>query len=286
MRKVAVVVDSIACLTEGQVEEHGITVMPLNFYHGGRLYHDWVDITPSEAYELFLQDPESFKTSSISPGGVLETYRKVGEQTESILCITVSSGLSAVYSAAQDAREMAKDELPEVSIEVLDSLNCTAAEGFIALAAARAATEGGNLAEVTAAARDMMKRVGCIIFLDTIRYVYRSGRIPKVASQVGSALNVKPILNMSPSGVLRFLGVARSRKSGVERLLKTMRRELGTGLAHIAVMHAYAAEEAEELRERIASEFCCTELWVTEFSPLMGYACGTGTLGVAYYHEG
>jgi len=286
LRKVAVVVDSIACLTKGQVEEHGITVMPLNFYHGGKLYRDWVDVTPSEAYELFLQDPESFKTSSISPGDVIETYRKVSEQAEGILCITVSSRLSAVYNAALDAREMVKEELPGVSIEVLDSLNCTAAEGFIALAAARAATEGGSLAEVTAAARDMMKRVRFLVFLDTIRHVYRSGRIPKVASQVGSALNVKPILTMSPPGVLRFLGVARSRKSGVERLLKTMRRELGTGPAHIAVMHAYAPEEAEELRERIASEFCCAELWVTEFSPLMGYSCGTGTLGVAFYHEG
>lgn len=286
MRKVAVVVDSIACLTKGQVEEHGITVMPLNFYHGGRLYRDWVDVTPSEAYELFLQDPESFKTSSISPGDVIETYRKVSEQAEGILCITVSSGLSAVYNAALDAREMVKEELPGVSIEVLNSLNCTAAEGFIALAAARVATEGGSLAEVTAVARDMMKRVRFVVFLDTMRHVYRSGRIPKVASQVGSALNVKPILTMSPPGVLRFLGVARSRKSGMERLLKTMRRELGTGPAHIAVMHAYAPEAAEELRERIASEFCCAELWVTEFSPLMGYSCGTGTLGVAFYHEG
>ena len=48
----------------------------------------------------------------------------------------------------------------------------------------------------------------------------------------------------------------------------------------------YYPEEAEKLRERIASEFCCAELWVTEFSPLMGYACGTGTLGVAFYREG
>jgi DegV family protein with EDD domain len=260
--------------------------MPLNFYHGGKLYRDWIDVTPSEAYELFLQDPDSFKTSAASPGDVLEAYRKVSEQTESILCITVSSGLSAVYNAARDAREMAKEELPGVEIEVLDSLNCTAAEGFIALAAVRAAAEGGNLAEVTAAASDMMKRVGFAIFLDTIRHVYRSGRIPKIASQAGAALNVKPILTMSPAGVLRFLGVARSRKSGVERLLKTMRRELGTELAHIAVMHAYAPEAAEEFRERIASEFCCAELWITEFSPLMGYSCGTGTLGVAFYHEG
>ena len=286
MRKVAVITDSIACLTRGQVEEHGITVMPLNFYHGGKLYRDWIDVTPTEAYELFLQDPDSFKTSAVSPGDFLEAYRKVSEQAESILCITVSSGLSAVYNAARDAREIMKDELPGVSIEVLDSLNCTAAEGFIALAAGRAAAEGGSLTEVTAAARDMKERVGFAIFLDTIRHVYRSGRIPKIASQVGSALNVKPILTMSPSGVLRFIGVARSRKNGVERLLKTMREKLGTGPAHIAVMHAYAPEAAEELREQIASDFCCTELWVTEFSPLMGYSCGTGTLGVAFYHEG
>ena len=285
MQKVAVVTDSIACLHKGLVEEHGITVMPLNFYHGGKLYRDWVDITPSEAYELFLQDPESFKTSAVSPGEALDAFQKAGKLAESVLCITVSSGLSGVHNAAREARNLMQSQFPDLKIEVLDSLACTAAQGFIALAAARTAAEGKNLVEVTAAARDMMKRVRFISFLDTIRYVYRSGRIPKIASQVGSALNVKPLLTMAPSGLLHFVGVVRSQKKGVERILSDMRKELGTKPAHVAVMHAYAPDEAEHLREQIASEFCCSELWVTEFSPLMGYACGTGTLGVAYYHD-
>ena len=259
--------------------------MPLNFYHGGKLYRDWVDVTPTEAYELFLQDPESFKTSAVSPGEVLDAFRKAGKLAESILCITISSGLSGVYNAARNASNMIINQFPDLKIEVLDSLACTAAQGFIVLAAARAAAEGRDLAEVTAVARDMMKRVKFAVFLDTIRYVYRSGRIPKIASQVGSALNVKPLLTMAPSGLLHFVGLARSQKKGLERILSDMRNELGTKPAHVAVMHAYAPEKAERLRGQIESELCCSELWITEFSPLMGYACGTGALGVAYYHD-
>ena len=90
---------------------------------------------------------------------------------------------------------------------------------------------------------------------------------------------------MAPSGLLHFVGIARSQKKGLERILSDMRNELSTKPAHVAVMHAYAPEKAEQLRRQIESELCCSELWITEFSPLMGYACGTGALGVAYYHD-
>jgi len=278
MQKVAIVVDSIACLTREMVEQYGVTILPLNFYFEGKIYRDWVDITPSEAYELFLKGPDSFKTSSVSPGEAVEAYRAAGKHAESIFCVTVSSKISAVYSAALQA----KAELPQTSIEVLDSETCAAAEGFIALAAARAAVEGKGLAEVVKAAEEMRDKVTFFIFLDTIRHVYRSGRIPKIASQAGSILNIKPILTTS-SGVLHFVGVARSKKGGVEKLIKMMRGKVGPNPVHVAVTHAYALEDAEMLKERISSEFNCTELWITEFSPLMGYACGTGALGIAFY---
>jgi fatty acid-binding protein DegV len=64
-----------------------------------------------------------------------------------------------------------------------------------------------------------------------------------------------------------------------------MREKVGQRPEHVAVMHVYAQKEAEKLKERVSSEFNCTELWLTEFSPLMGYACGTGTLGLAFYQE-
>jgi len=282
--KVAIVTDSLACLTRELVEEYEIGVVPLNVHFEGKVYKDWVDITPSQSYELFLKNPDSWGSSAPSPADFLKVYREASQQTRDVLCVTISAKLSATYDIAQVAKERAGAELPGIAIEVLDSQTTTAAEGFVALAAARAATEGKNLAEVAKAAEEMRDKVRFFAFLDTVRHVYRSGRIPKIASQAGSILHIKPILTSS-SGLVHFAGVARNKKSGVERLLKIMRNKVGLRPVHVAVMHAYALDEGERLKERISSEFHCAELWLTEFSPVMGYACGTGTLGIAFYPE-
>ena len=284
MQKVAIVTDSISCLTKELVEQYRIGIVPIMLLVQGKVYRDMVDMTPSQAYELFLQDPEAFATSPASPGHYLEAYRAASNQAENILCITLSSKLSTGYDMARVAREQAKTELPETSIEVLDSQTVTAAEGFIALVAARAAAEGKSLTEVVKVAEELRDKVTFIILLDTIRHVYRTGRIPKVASQVGSMLNIKPILTSS-AGLVRFKGVVRNREQGINRLLETMRDKVGQSPVHVAVMHAYVPDEAERLKERISSEFNCAELFITEFTPVMGYATGTGTLGFAFYSE-
>jgi len=284
MADVGVVTDSIACLTKELVEQYNIGIVPISICFRDEVYRDWVDITPTEAYELFLQDPERFTTSPASPGHYLEVYQEASNQTKNILCITLSSKLSTGYDMACVAREQAKSELPQISVDVLDSQTVTAAQGFVVLAAARAAAEGRSLAEVVKVAEEVRDRATFLLLLDTIRHVYRTGRIPKVAAQVGSMLKIKPILTSS-SGLVRFSGAVRSRESGINRILNMMKDKVGQNPVHVAVMHAYVPDEAEKLKERISSEFNCAELWITEFSPVMGYATGTGTLGFAYYKE-
>jgi len=281
---VAIVTDSICCLPRDLVERYGIGIVPIRLLVQGKVYRDLVDITPSEAYEFFLQDPERFITSPSSPGHYLEAYREASTRAKDILCITLSSKLSTGYDMARIAKEQAETELPQTSIAVLDSQNVTAAEGFVALAGARAAAEGKHLAEVVTVAEEVRDKVTFLAFLDTIRYVYRTGRIPKIAANIGSMFNIKPILTSS-SGLVRFKTIARNKKQGVNRLLGIMRDKVGGNPVHVAVMHAYAPDEAEKLKERISSEFHCAELWVSEFSPVMGYATGTGTLGLAFYTE-
>lgn len=282
MVDVAIVTDSLSCLTRELIEQYRIEIVPIRLLVQGKVYRDMVDMTPSQAYELFLQDPERFNTSPSSPGHYLEAFREAKKHAGNILCITLSSKLSTGYEMARLAREQARDELPETSIEVLDSQNVTAAEGFIALAAARAATEGKNFTEVIRVAQEIRDRVSFLILVDTIRHVYRTGRIPKVAAKVGAMLNIKPILTNS-SGFVGLKWVVRNREQGINRILREMRKQVGQKPVHVAVMHAYAPDEAEKLKERIASEFNCTELWVVEMSPVMGYATGTGTLGIAFY---
>ncbi len=140
------------------------------------------------------------------------------------------------------------------------------------------------MAEVVKVAEEIRGRVTFLILVGTIRYVYRTGRIPKVAARVGSMLNIKPILTSS-SGLIRLAAAVRSKEHGIDRLLEIMRDKVGSRRVHVAVMHAYTPDDGERLKERISSEFNCAELWLTEFSPVMGYATGTGTVGAAFYAE-
>ena len=282
--KVAIVADSISCLTKELIDEYNIEIVPIRILSQGKVYRDMVDVTPTEAYEMFLQDPENFNTSPASPGHYLEAYQEASKRAEKILCVTLSSKISTGYNMASVAMEQAKTELPDTPVVVMDSLNVTAAEGFVVLAGARAAANGEDMDAVIKAAEEVRDKVTFFARLDTIKHVYRTGRIPKVASQVGSFLNIKPILTSS-DGLIRFKGIVKNREHGISRLLGFLRERAGQEPVHVAVMHAYSPEEAEDLKERIASEFNCVELWVAEFTPVMGYATGTGTLAIAFYTD-
>ena len=148
MQKVAIVTDSISCLTKELVDSYKIGIVPIRLLFQDKVYRDLVDLTPSEAYELFLQDPESFNTSPASPGHYLEAFYEVSTWAESILCVTLSSKLSTGYDMARVAKEQAEHQYPQLRIQVLDSQNVTAAEGFVALAGARSAANGSSLDDV------------------------------------------------------------------------------------------------------------------------------------------
>lgn len=281
---IAIVTDSISCLEKELIEKYGIEIVPIRLTFKGKIYRDSVDLTPTQAYEMLLDDPERFNTSPASPGHYLEAYRKAGRKAGGILCITLSSKLSTGYNMACTAMEQARSEMPGISIHVMDSMNVTAAEGFVVLAAARAAAEGKDMDGVIEAAEEVRGKVTFFALLDTIKHVYRTGRIPKIASQVGSMLNIKPILTSS-NGLVRFKGIVKSRERGKVKLLEILREHTDGRPVHVAVMHAYCPGEAEEFNEMIASQFNCAELWISEFTPVMGYATGTGTLAIAFYPD-
>ncbi|MBN1369811.1 MAG: DegV family protein [Dehalococcoidaceae bacterium] len=278
----AIVVDSIACIPAQLVADFNIKIIPVNILFGGTLYRDMVDLTSAQAYEFIRKDPGTWKSSAASPEEYVELFRELGRHVKNILVITISARLSGFYNSAMVARRMALMELPSVEIEILDSRTVAAAEGLIALAAARAAGEGGAFREVVAAADQVRERVSFLGLLETIEYVYRTGRIPKLASRIGSMLALKPVLT-GGNGSIRLAGTVRTRQAGIERMLSIMRKRTGQQPLHVAVMHADASQEAEALRYRIAQEFDCTELFVTDFSPIMAYATGRGTLALAFY---
>lgn len=284
MQKVAILADSIACLTPEMVKQYQLQIIPANIHFDGRTYRDGVDISSADAYRLLEKSPDHFASSPASVGEYMDAYREASARAEGILCLTLSSKLSTLYEMARVAREEARDELPQTVIEVVDSKTAAVGEGLIILAAARAAAEGKSLDEVTKVAKAVRDRVSVIGIMETIRYVYRTGRIPRITAKVGSMLNIKPIFTIT-EGVVRIAGLSRSKEQAVKRALEIMRRAVGVSPIHVAVAHADALEEGERLKEQISSEFNCIELWHTDFSAVMAYAAGTGVLAIAFYTE-
>lgn len=284
MPRIAILTDSIACLTREQKEKYGIEVIPVNLMFEGKIYKNGEDLSASEAYQFLEKNPEGFATSAPSPGDFLEAYRKAALKTDKILCFPLSSKLSATYNGARIAKDLAKTELPQLKIGVIDTLTVGAGQALLAIAAARAAKEGKSFEEIIELVENLKKRVRVFLVLETIRHVYRTGRIPEVASKIGGKLPLKPILSIS-NGEVHFAGAASSKQKGVEKLLKILRESLDQKLTEIGVMHADCLKEAEELKEKIASQLPSAQIFITEFSPIMGYATGRGTLGIAFYSK-
>jgi DegV family protein with EDD domain len=282
----AIIADSISCIPKEQVEKYRIKIVPAYVFFNDHVYRDLIDLSSEKAYELLEKAPEFWKTSAPAPEDYVEAYRELAKDVSNILVVTISSKLSAFYSSALNAGEIFQQENPQIVVEVIDSQTVAAAEGLIVLAAARALEQGKPFSEIVAIAMRVKERVKFIGLLETIGFVYRTGRIPKIASEIGSMLSIRPILT-GASGQIHFAGAARSKRNGIKKMLQMMRNHVNNSEpVHAAVMHADTLAEAEKLKETIALEFNCVEIFITDFSPIMGYATGPGTLAVAYYKDG
>lgn len=283
MKRVAIVTDSSACLPRELIERYEIEVVPIVMAFEGRVYQDGTDAFQGEFYDLLRHANHPPTTSAPTPGVYLEAYRKLSQRAESVLCITVSPHFSAMFEAASVARDLAQQVLPHTQIAVVDSQSAAMAQGFVVLAAARCAETGADLEQAIVAANDVASRVALIAMVDTLEYLARSGRIPRLAAWVGSLLDLKPIFQLTRGEVI-LVERSRTRHRAEERLISLVEEQVGRGNpVHVAVMHADAAEEAQKLYQRLVETFCCQEIYVTEFTPVMGAHTGPGLLAIAYY---
>jgi len=280
-----VVTDSVACLPKELVDKYAIRIVPISLIIEGRVYKDGVDITPTEVYRFLTSNNKNNPTtSSPTPGDFIQVYRELSKSVEGIVCITICSDISMMFDSATKAKLMAEEEKLPVSINLVDSRTAGGAQGFVALAAARAAASGKDLAEVTRTAELMIPRVNMIAVLDTLYYLARAGRIPKIAAWAGSMLKINPILTFAHDGI-GVLERARTKPRGVNRLVEIMQEKTRGKPVHVNISHANVADEAARLKERVESEFRCAELFVTDFAPTMGVQAGPGTLALAFYSE-
>ncbi len=285
MKQVTIVTDTTACVPPEQVARYDIEVVPVQLIVGDTTYRDGIDITPTEFYKILRQLKKQPTTSSSSPEPYLRAYENASKKAQNILCLTEPAKFSAMYNSARVAMDTARNTLRNVTIDVVECTTAAAGQGLVALAAAKAAALDKPLEEVREIAKNIMSKVNLYATLDTLTYLVRSGRVPQAAALVNSILNIKPIFTLNHADA-HTVALPRTMKSAVKRMLKLMEPSVVKGQPlHVAVMHADAPAEAINLRDRITSQFECEEIYITEFTPVMGVHTGPGLIGVAFYGE-
>src|SRR4051794_39984503 len=167
---------------------------------------------------------------------------------DSVLCITVSKQFSAMYDSARQAIELAKAESPDLDVRLFDSRNAAMAQGFVALEAARAAQlPGAAIEEVVARAEEMAGRVQLLAMLDTLSYLARGGRVPRVAAWAAGVLQVKPIVRFQSSGV-HLVARTRTRRRALDPVMETFAAAGDGHGGHPAIHPATAPGGAASLR--------------------------------------
>lgn len=284
-KPVAIVTDSVACIPAELVREYNIEIVPISLILDKKEYRDGIDITATEFYRFLRQTGKTPTSAGALPGVFVQAFQKVSRSADHIFCVTISHKFSGMYDSALKARDIVKDILPGVKIEIFDSGTAAAAQGFVVLAAARAAAAGENLPEVLVSARHVAKNVRLLGMLDTMKYLAKSGRVPKAVVLAGSVLKIKPVFALQDGEVFPVAN-SRSANGAITRIVNNMASCLSKDKPiHAAVMHADSEERAAALRDRIAGQFDCLELFITEFTPVIGAYAGPGVLAVAYYCE-
>jgi len=284
MAKIAIVTDSVACISEELLQKYDISVAAVQIIWDKVKYRDGVDIKTGEFYKRLRTSKTLPTTSSGMPGEFTRIFEELKEEkVDGILAVVLTGGLGAAYNSAMTA----KDTISDVPIEVIDTKTAMMAQGFAVLAAAKTAAAGGSMADVAKAARNTAARTHIFWAMDTLEYLKKGGRVSLPQAVLASWLQVKPITGINVStGKVEPLARVRTKAKVMDKLIEMMdERVNGTGPLHVAVMHGDATEEAEKLKKMVAVKYNPVELMLSEITPVIGTHTGPGTLGLAFYNE-
>jgi DegV family protein with EDD domain len=276
----AIVTDSNVSLPPSILEVVPIAIVPLEIHDKNRIYRDGIDITTSEFYALQRTADVLPTTSAPQPGAFLEAFTHAAKSTDEVICLTLSSHLSATYSAAIMARDAAAISLSHVRIEVVDSLCAGTAQGLIALAAGRMANDAATTDAILLNIDYWRTRVRLYGYLQSLYYVWRGGRVPRTLMWLGKLLDVKPVLELS-EGKIGMIERPRTERRAMDRIVALAKSAAANDRVQIAVMHAAALNKAEVLAARLSDELAPDEVFITEFTPVIGAHTGPGLVGCA-----
>lgn len=237
MARIRIVTDSACDLTDAEATDAGVVVVPLTIRFGTDEYRDRDELSVEDFYRLMDERDELPSTAAPSPGAFETAFRRQAEAgADEVLCITLSSKLSATMDSARTAATALAGELP---VHVVDSGSITAGLGTQVLTAAAAAADGADAEELTALVADLRARTRVFGCLDSLENLKKGGRIGGAQAMLGSLLSIKPMIDIS-TGVVEEAGKSRTRRKSLESLRDRLFER--PGVEKLAIMHGMAPD--------------------------------------------
>jgi len=276
---VKIVTDSVADIPPEVSAKLGITVIPIILRFGDETYRDGIDIDSDRFFERLVTSKVLPTTAVPSMDMFARTYARLGEETDEIIAIMLSSKLSGLYNAALQSAKLVDSKL---RVEVVDSMTAVMSQGFAVIHAAQAALKGANTGEILENVKRDLSRAEMRSTFDTLNYLQRGGRIGKAQALLGSMLKVNPLVTLK-NGVVEPAGRARSRTKAFDNLF-----EFAAGFKHIeelAVEDAACPNDADYMVERLGKIYPKEKIYRSRATPVIGTHTGPGLLVVAVLGE-
>jgi DegV family protein with EDD domain len=273
---IRVVADSACDLPEEIVAKHGITIVPLTIRFGEE---ELADVGPKEFWAKCRSSSLLPATAAPAPGAFVAAFRQLAaEGAEGVVCINLSSKLSATIQSAQAAAREVGDT---IDVRVIDSLSVSLGQGLLVALAARRAEAGGSLDDVAGAVQAAVPRVKVFGVLDTLENLKKGGRIGGAQALLGSMLSIKPVIEIR-GGVVEQESKQRTRGRSLHYLAdKAVQAAAAGRVETLAVMNGDAAD-IDRLIEMVTPSAPADGILVGMIGAVIGSHGGPGVVGVAW----
>ena len=277
---VRIVTDSACDLSDADLAEWGIGLVPLSIRFGDDEFVDRTELSTSEFYRRLANSEQLPETSAPSPGAFAGMFNSLADEgADAVVCINISEALSATIQAARTA---ATSDDVSIPVHVVNSQSVTGGLGSIVLGCARAARDGKSAEEIVAMAEDMRDRTRIYATLDTLENLKKGGRIGGAQAAFGAMLSIKPLLDLS-SGEVVAAGKQRTRKKSLAWVREQI--ENAGDVENLAILHSNASD-IDEFVASLSAMPAVTSARTDTIGAVIGTHGGPGIIGITYQIKG
>lgn len=287
MKNFSIITDSCCSLTDAEVRELGIQVLPLAFTLDGQSYLDTPDHKDLSPVTFFnrIRNGSICNTAAVNFAQFSNAMRTELSRGKDVLCICFSGALSCTYQNACMAAQELQEEYPSSKIIVIDSHCACRGLGMLICRTVREQREKYMSIEETAEflMREREKQAHWF-FVDDLMHLQRGGRVKKIAAVTGTVLGIKPIMHCNADGELTVAGKVQGINKAIRAMILKMRETLlNSDIGQsVFICHANCPEYVQKLTKQIREEFGITDIRTGYISPVIGAHTGCGTVGVFY----